>query len=1033
MTRFLPVFVILTCLPIRAATAAPPSNLERQPNDKAGRDAARAVDGLTVADGLEATLFAAEPLMANPTNIDIDHLGRVWVCEVLNYRRFRNQDIPERTEGDRILILEDADSDGVADSVRTFHQGRDVDSAHGICVLDNRVLISCADKVFYLIDDDRDLQADRREILFTGIGGSQHDHGIHAFVFGPDGKLYFNFGNEGQQIRDRYGKPIIDLAGNEVSDRRRPYQQGMVFRCNPDGSEFETLAWNFRNNWEVCVDSFGTLWQSDNDDDGNRSTRINFVMEFGNYGYQDELTGAGWREPRTGQDAEIPRRHWHLNDPGVVPNLLQTGAGSPTGIVCYEGKLLPEEFRQQLIHCDAGPNIVRAYRLKKSGAGYTADVVPILEGTRDKWFRPTDVCVAPDGSVIIADWYDPGVGGHLMQDVRRGRLFRVAPPGSTYSVPRIDLSTIDGAITALRSPNHATRYLAWTALHKCGQEAEPALTRLFRSEQNPRIRARALWLLSKLRGDETSLLRLRTAAQDANPDIRITAVRAARQRSDRSGRDSAIADFVESLIDDPAPEVRRECLIALRHVESTSELCAVLATRHHAADRWFLEALGIAAGKQWDQVLDAWLQKVGGDWKTPAGRDIIWRSRAKRTPELLARIITDESVPADELPRYLRAFDFLTGPERNAAISELTFIARLPDDRRSYVRAEAVKRLEEIDPDHEAEYRGRLNQILQEVSGTRQFVRLVDRFELSDRYSELLALAQARPADQSGVEAIRLLLARNQMKLIREALIAEEAKLAEATAEVLGHSADGRAASLLLEIAGDSGLPLPLRRAALGNAAKSRNGARDVISLVQSGKLDTALHQAAAAALHGSESQRIRAQAGLLFPLPPSKDNQPLPPFEQLAKMRGSVPNGRVVFNTTGTCMKCHVVNGIGRGVGPDLSEIGNKLSREAMIHSILYPSAGVSHNYETYTILTDDGNIVAGIVSSRSDQSISIKGADAIVRTFQHADIDEIVKQEASMMPADLQKVMTAQEMIDVVEYMLTLKVAKIRAPAID
>src|SRR5205807_8394460 len=149
--------------------------------------------------------------------------------------------------------------------------------------------------------------------------------------FGPDGKLYFNFGNEGHQIRDAAGKPIVDQAGNVVAEHRQPYQQGMVFRCNLDGSELETLAWNFRNNWEVAVDSFGTLWQSDNDDDGNRGVRINYVMEFGNYGYHDEMTGAGW--PTAWQKAKAkgaPEEQkvfyeWHQYDPGVVPNLLNTG------------------------------------------------------------------------------------------------------------------------------------------------------------------------------------------------------------------------------------------------------------------------------------------------------------------------------------------------------------------------------------------------------------------------------------------------------------------------------------------------------------------------------------------------------------------------------------------------------------------------------------------------------------------------------------------------------------------------------------
>src|SRR5204863_1232883 len=116
-------------------------------------------------------------------------------------------------------------------------------------------------------------------------------------------------------------KPVVDLAGNEVNNRGKPYREGMVFRCNSDGSGVETLGWNFRNNYEVAVDSFGTLWQSDNDDDGNQGVRINYVMEFGNFGYKDEMTGAAWKTPRENLEKTIPQQHWHLNDPGVVPTM----------------------------------------------------------------------------------------------------------------------------------------------------------------------------------------------------------------------------------------------------------------------------------------------------------------------------------------------------------------------------------------------------------------------------------------------------------------------------------------------------------------------------------------------------------------------------------------------------------------------------------------------------------------------------------------------------------------------------------------
>ncbi len=488
-----------------------------------------ALGQLEVAKGLQVDLFAGEPMLRNPTNIEIDARGRVWVNEGVNYRKFRNKETPGNVKGDRIVILEDTDGDGKADKTKTFYQGHDVDSAHGICLLGNRVLISNKEQIFFLIDDDGDDKADRKEILFTGISGAEHDHGIHAAVFGPDGKLYFNFGNLGGQIKDKNGKPIIDKMGNVVDSSRKPYQEGMVFRCNVDGSEFETLGWNFRNNWEVCVDSFGSLWQSDNDDDGNGGTRINYVMEFGNYGYRDELTGASWKEPRTGQHPEIPLRHFHQNDPGTIPNLAQAGAGSPTGILFYEGDLLPAIYRNQIIHADAGPNGVRAYLTKPVGAGYIATASPMLVGVRDKWFRPSDVCIAPDGSLIVADWYDPGVGGHAMGDDTRGRLFRLAPPGAAYKVPKVDVSSTAGAIAALKSPNLATRYLGWTALHQAGDSSEAALMELYQSK-NQRHRARALWALGKLNFDKSRKLKLiRSALQDKNSDIRITAIRLVRQ------------------------------------------------------------------------------------------------------------------------------------------------------------------------------------------------------------------------------------------------------------------------------------------------------------------------------------------------------------------------------------------------------------------------------------------------------------------------------------------------------------------------
>ncbi len=991
----------------RSAAAEPAAN-DRTPDS--------AVAALDVAPGLEATLFAAEPLLLSPSDIDVDHLGRVWVCEVVNYRHRNNS----RPEGDRILILEDSDHDGKADKSTVFYQGRDIDSALGICVLGNRVIVSVAPNVFVFTDDNGDGKADRKELLFSKVGQAQHDHSTHAFVFGPDGKLYFNVGNSGQAVHDKEGRPITDLAGNIVAANGKPYRQGMVFRCNPDGSEFETLAHNFRNNYEVAVDSFGTLWQSDNDDDGNRGVRINYVMEFGNYGYTDEVTGAGWQSPRTNLEAEIPLRHWHLNDPGVVPNLVQTGGGSPTGICVYEGRLLPEPFQNQVIHCDAGPNICRAYPAVKVGAGYAAKMVGILEGARDKWFRPSDVCAAPDGSLIVADWYDPGVGGHHMGDIDKGRIFRVAPPGAKYRLPKYDFESAAGAIAALQSPNLEARYLAYTALRAMDDQAEPALLGLYQSSEDPRHRARALWLLSKLtsRGRQHA----ERALADPDSDLRITGLRALRElRID-------LIPYLEKLVKDDSPQVRRECAIALRGNKASAapRLWAELAAQHDGQDRWYLEALGIGAEDQWDAFFGAWLKLVSNQWNTAAGRDIVWRSRAAVSPEYLVKIISDPATAKSELPRYFRAFDFLSGAEKDAAVVQLAFATRSPDDaKQAYIVTEAIERLKGGDLNANPAQKAAVERALEQTQGSVQFVTLVDKFNITERFPQLLALARDNPDSQLGVEAVRVLLARQQARLIATALGDANATHAAAVARAVGNSGDGRAAAYLEKLIEDSGRPLEVRQEAVKGLAKSHNGAIGLLNRAEAKRLDPALMQTAAFALHAANFNDLKSRAAQVFPLPPSRNSQPLPPLADLLKRRGDAARGNTVFNSTGKCATCHVAGGAGKDVGPNLSEIGGKLSREAMFESILYPSAGISLNFETYAVELKSGNVVSGLMASQTPETISLKGADALVRTYNKSEIEEISKQSVSLMPADLQKEMSADELIDVIEFLQTLKPA--------
>ena len=620
-----------------------------------------------VAKGLVVQPFATHGQLSNPASIDVDNRGRVWVAEAFNYRK------KTRKAGDRILILEDTSGNGRADKTTVFYQDPDIDGVHGVCVLGNKAIVSASDRILLLTDIDGDDKADTKKVLFTGkvlnpVQG-QHDHAIHAVMFGPDGRLYFNFGNYNAGLWRADGTLVKDVFGNPVDNSRKPYQEGMVIRCEMDGSRVEVLGYNFRNNWEVTVDSFGSMWQSDNDN-GSSSCRVNFVMEYGNYGYRDELTGAGYRSKRSNMETTMQRQMWHQNDPGVIPNLLITGQGAPTGILVYEGDLLPEPFRGQMIHAEPGRNVVWAFPTKQVGAGYQASITNLVHSQTERNYRPSDVSVAPDGSLIIADWFDPVDCCHrTINDA--GRIFRVAPPGHAYAVPVFDFKTPGGAAKALRNPNLSVRYKAWTALQAMKKKARPVLAKLA-TDKNPRLRARALWALAAIK--EGTQDAIEKAVQDEDDNLRALALRIARRHR------MPIEPLVQRLVGDKSALVRRECAVSLHRVATSgaADLWAELALQHDGKDRWYLEALGIGEKGNETACLHAWLKKVGDAWKAPAGRDVVWRSRAPEAADLLAKLVLDPKVAKSEHPRLMRAFDFHSSETKEDALATLLLNLDVP-------------------------------------------------------------------------------------------------------------------------------------------------------------------------------------------------------------------------------------------------------------------------------------------------------------------------------------------------------------------
>jgi putative membrane-bound dehydrogenase-like protein len=1024
----------------------------------------RSAAELHAAPGLRATLWASEPMVMNPTNMAIDERGRVWVLEAVNYRRaLRN--VPDlRPEGDRIVILEDTNQDGRADTSRVFDQNPGIRAPLGIAVLGNKVYVSQSPTLTVYTKDAGD-RIVSKEVLLTGFGGVDHDHGLHAVVFGPDGRYYFNQGNTGFSVTDRSGRTLqgSSYENQPLNRADAGYFQGIVFRMNPDGTNLEVLAQNFRNPFELTLDSFGNIYQTDNDDDGNAWTRLAYVMDGGNYGYYGPLHKS-WNADRSG--------HFHNELPGVVPNVLRLGAGSPTGLVYYEGDLLPARYRDRLIHAEAGKRFVAAYPLQDEGAGFSATIDEIVFGGPDTWFRPSDVAVAPDGALFAADWYDPGVGGHNMGDPQggRGRLYRIAPDGNTPRVPALNLDSEAGLVAAFASPNQAVRYLAHTAIVSKGAGATPMLQRLWHGS-DPTLRARALWILGG--AADGGQAAVQEALGDRDPRFRLLGLRVARRYA------ADILTIAKPLLHDPSPQVRREIAILLRDsnparlippylqtAQFTPEpewldAMVALITQYDGQDRWYLEALGIAARGREDAIYARLRTLPGFLTSVPLSR-VVWVLRPRTALPDLVAAANDATRPEAVRQIAIDALGNMEWPEAAHAIASVVSSDVTPPALAARAFAAYAHQVfslwtaERTSTELPALVRRGLAVPETQALAVDLIGRLLDPAFLPD----LVTLAKSESADPAARSAAITLvattgdprylsdfraLAVRAPAPVRVAAVrgvaavsspvdrawAEDILLSDAPNEVriealraLASSTDGLSA--ILDLAEQQRLPVEFRSLAtsLTNAAGRGGGGRGrggFAPVTGRGSASNPGTPGRGGATPDPAVAAIRERASRVLPLAATA-GQPIPGIQALERnYRGDAAEGARVFNQDAGCAACHSVGGT-RTLGPDLSAIGAKYGKQALLDNILRPSDAIGAEYVMTALTLKSGEAINGIVSESTPQELVVRTGPGEDRRIRTTDVATRRNSGVSLMPEGLLNALSLQQVSDLLEYLSTL-----------
>ena len=1029
---------------------------------------------LKPAEGLEARLFASEPMVVNPTNMDVDSRGRVWITEGLNYRTTHHKKFEKIEDADRIKILEDTDGDGKADKVTVFADhvfpipmGLAVEEVYGKDgkYQGARVYVGNSPDILVFEDLDGDDKADKRSVLLTGFGGVDSDHGVHGMTLGLDGKLYFTHGDGCCSYEAKDGShnarnfDVVDASGRHVSSS----ELANTLRVNRDGTEFEILADRQRNNYETSLNAFGNAFTSDNDDDGNRGSRVIWVMDGGSYGY---------RTPGS-------PRHWGEEVPGNVPKLVGTGNGSPCGIMVYEGSLLPGAYKGCLFEADAGTRQINFFPIQRHASSFRTDY-KVLLASDDPWFRPVDMTAAPDGSVFVADWYDAGVGGHSFRDQDTGRIYRVAPKGDKAPVARPDFATIPGLLDLLKSPVVASQDAARRSLIARGAEAKAALAELF-AHGDPIGRARALWVRHAIEGDAVAV----AALKDADPAIREQAVRILGRDVSQVGsvvftRPEAKKPFAAMahlkdllpMADDADPGVRRELILALRWLP-TAQVGVALKTLTKAwdgQDRWYLEALGLALlGRESVYLTELFdgptfgdldLDKAGQDGHValppyfPADRNEAYI--AAGTPDLPATALSKSLGLAwrvhrpESLAMLRKIAPTLAASELQQAFDDVI----MQDHDKDAAVLVAEQALQAVDAGRKFALMAALGRGLggswREARGAAPVIRLIES-SLADPGSRIpgigLALASydgrygptlmGFAKDEKAPETVRIAAVQAVGRLrpagtpeFIDGLIARAKQggstpVAEAAVRALPDLREAN--SQLLEMVAGGDFPLGLRREALRVYARPRNGGgRKVIELVKAQKLPDDLKSEAASIAHNDADGRVRNDAASLLPLPRAASGRPLPPIRELVARAGDADRGREAFARAGSanaCATCHRVQGQGQWIGPDLSTIGTKYGKDELLRSILYPSAAIGYNYRSSILALADGRVLTGLIVEEAPDRIVLKTADGKRQAIRPADIEDRKSSEVSLMPEGLAEAMTDRDLVDLLAFLTTLR----------